>query len=175
MANPLAAQQVGRAHRIAEADQAAAPVGLLASDRAADQAAMAIQHFGSGQAAAGQDRLQQGAQGRLGPIRVLESTDPHLEPAGLHREHPAVALGQPVRAQQKTELAAPALLLGRRHRQQPLHPQARHQGACWGRGLPEQATGLAGGIHQPAALDPALLAIAPAQQGANAIRPLVLL
>ena len=180
MADPFAAQQVGGAHRVPEPDQAAAAMGFPATDAAADQAAMAIDHdhslpLGWLQQALDQP-LQHAPQGRLVPAGVEQATHPQLEAWRLHGKHPAVALGDPVAAQTEGQPITPTLPAGVGHLHQPLQAHTAHQrlgSRADRRRFSEQSALLARGINHPVAVNLKATAIAPAQDGMNPIRILV--
>ena len=167
MADAFAAQQVGRAHRIAKPQQGPVLMGFAPADRAADHAAMAIQHQRLRQIQPLQHGLQQPMQRWLRPAGIIQPAHPHLQLARPHRKHPAVALGHPIRSEQEAEPIRPELPDGWLHLEQPFHAAAAHQRVGGLVGLTQQRPLLAGGIHQPAAADPALRACRPAQQRAG--------
>ena len=142
-------------------------MGFAPADRAANHAAMAIQHQRLGQIQPLQHVLEQPMQRWLRSAGIIQPADAHLQLARRHREHPAVALGHPIRSQQEAEPIRPDLPDGLVHLQQPFHAATTHQRVGGGVGLAEQRPLLAGGIHQPAAADPALRTSWPPQQRAG--------
>ena len=153
---------------------------FTAADAAADQTTMAIEHghglpLGWRQQPLDQT-LQHAPQGRLIAAGVQQTTDAQLQARGLHRKHPAVALGHPVAAEAKGQPIAPTLPAGAGHLHQPLQTHAAHQRFGSGtarRRIPQQAPLLACGIDHPVAVNLKATAIAPAQDGVEPIRFLV--
>ena len=129
---------------------------------------MAIEHRAAPQAQAIEQLLEQCLQRRLGPAGVAEAADPHLQHAGAHGEHPAIALGNPIAAQHETELIGPALPGQGIHLDQPLHPHTAHQRMLGGGRLPQQGPMLSTGIHHPVGLNGAALASGTTQLHASA-------
>ena len=110
MADAFPTQKVRRAGGIADADQRPLAKRLMASNRAGNRSAMAIQDIGTLQTAL----TQKIPQGITEPLTVptlavswRQTADTDLQSPLIHRKYPAIAVMDPLAAEKKTEAVSP--------------------------------------------------------------------